>query len=438
MSNVIPRWIFQFSLASVALLISLTISGCQKSSSTTDIETDDTANPTASVDESPTTSDDSTASNSEPMTVLVRPQGDPSTSAPLLGIGDPAPPIVIDHWATGEPVAAMSDGQVYVVEFWATWCPPCRTSMPHLSKLQEEYGDKVTFIGVTREDLETVEGFLEKEQSEGKTWRDIVQYRLALDKDDVTSTTYMKAAGQNGIPSAFIVGQDGRVEWIGHPMSMDTPLASIVSGDWDRDEAIAEAKNAEALQAMSRTLGLLARSQKWDEALALIDSAEADNGKSMMLTQYRMFILSSAGRTDEIPALEAEIVEQVWDNADALNNIAWGIATESRENPNFELALKAAKRACEIQDNQNASTIDTLARVYFEQGNVKAAIEWQTKAAKLNGGEIASIDSVLKEYEAALKKDEPASKDEPATEKTEPPKDAPASEKDKPASESSE
>lgn len=438
MSIMIPRWIFQFSLASVALLISLTISGCQKSSPTADSEIDDTTNPTASVDESPTVSDDSTASNSESMTVPVAPQGDPSTSTPHLGVGDPAPPLVIAQWATGEPVAALEDGHVYVVEFWATWCPPCRTSMPHLSQLQEEYGDKVTFIGVTREDAETVDGFLEKEQSEGKTWRDVVKYRLALDEDGVTNAAYMKAAKQTGIPSAFIVGQDGRVEWIGHPMSMDAPLASIVSGDWDRDEAIAEAKKAEALQAMSQTLGLLIQSKKWDEALAMLDSAEAENGKSLMLTQYRMVVLTQAGRDDEIAALEAGVVEQVWDNANALNGIAWSIATGDREKPDLKLAMKAAKRACELDKHENSATLDTLARVYSAQGNLKAAIEWQTKAANLDKGANASIDETLKEYQAALKKDEPAPKDEPATEKTEPTKDAPASEEEKPASESSE
>ncbi len=434
MSYMVPRWVFQFSLASVALFVSLTISGCQKSSSTADLEADSESNPTASEGGTPTVANDSTASISEPMTVPVTPQGDPSTPATHLGIGDPAPPLAIAQWATGEPVAALEDGQVYVVEFWATWCPPCRTSMPHLSKLQKEYGDKVTFIGVTREDAETVDGFLEKEQSEGKTWRDVVQYRLALDKDDVTSTTYMKAAGQTGIPSAFIVGQDGRVEWIGHPMTMDSPLAKIVSGDWDRNEAIAEAEKEAALKVMARALNSLARAEKWDEAIALLDATEAENGKSQMLTQYRMFVLTRAGRTDELAALESEMVDQVWDNANALNEIAWQIATGGREKPDLKLALKAAKRACDLHENLNASSIDTLARVFFEQGDLKAAIEWQKKAAKLNEGAIASIDAALKQYEAAIKKDEPASKEEPAPAKEDKPeteegKSTPTSEK---------
>ena len=50
----------------------------------------------------------------------------------------------------------------------------------------------------------------------------------------------MRAAGQSGIPTAFIVGKTGQVEWIGHPMTMDEPLAQVVAGDWDRAAAKAE------------------------------------------------------------------------------------------------------------------------------------------------------------------------------------------------------
>ncbi len=55
-----------------------------------------------------------------------------------LAVGDPAPPISIAEWATGEPVSVLANDQVYVVEFWATWCPPCRSSMPHISQLQQD------------------------------------------------------------------------------------------------------------------------------------------------------------------------------------------------------------------------------------------------------------------------------------------------------------
>ncbi|MGY8756745.1 MAG: TlpA family protein disulfide reductase, partial [Phycisphaerales bacterium] len=97
--------------------------------------------------------------------------------------------------------------------------------MPHLSGLQAEYGDAVKFTGVSSEPkLQTVvEFFTKTNSSDGKLNSDRMAYTVAVDPDRSTSTAYMKAAGQNGIPTAFIVDGNGKVAWIGHPMSMDGP-----------------------------------------------------------------------------------------------------------------------------------------------------------------------------------------------------------------------
>lgn len=54
---------------------------------------------------------------------------------PSLNIGDPAPPLRLREWLKGTPVERLEKGKIYVVEFWATWCAPCRSAMPHLSAL---------------------------------------------------------------------------------------------------------------------------------------------------------------------------------------------------------------------------------------------------------------------------------------------------------------
>src|ERR1051325_1895884 len=79
-------------------------------------------------------------------------QTQPKETKAKLTAGDKAPPLTIEKWVKGEPITGFEKGRVYVVEFWATWCGPCVASMPHLSELQKEYGDRVTIIGVTKED----------------------------------------------------------------------------------------------------------------------------------------------------------------------------------------------------------------------------------------------------------------------------------------------
>ena len=83
---------------------------------------------------------------------------------PWLNIGDPAPPLRVNQWLKGTPVQKFEKGHVYVVEFWATWCQPCKLSMPHLSTLARQYKNKVTIIGVDiyetkMTSLETIKSF---------------------------------------------------------------------------------------------------------------------------------------------------------------------------------------------------------------------------------------------------------------------------------------
>ncbi len=154
----------------------------------------------------------------------------PSSPAGELTIGDPNPGLRLAKFVKGDEVKAPLKDNVTVVEFWATWCGPCRAGMPHISELQREYGDKVRFIGVTREDEAVVTKFLGSVGPGGKTWDEVIDYRLALDDGGWTNNAYMQAANQKGIPCAFIVGRDGAVEWIGHPAGIDQPLKQIVDG----------------------------------------------------------------------------------------------------------------------------------------------------------------------------------------------------------------
>ena len=142
-----------------------------------------------------------------------------------LKVGSDAPELKVGRWVQGE-VSDLSDpNRTYVVEFWATWCGPCKVSIPHLNKLhQRGRFAGLTIIGVSDEPFATVKGFVSRK---GAT----MSYPIAVDTDDKSmQTTWMKAANRNGIPCAFIV-RGGKILWIGNPLDPEfdlvLPLAMV-------------------------------------------------------------------------------------------------------------------------------------------------------------------------------------------------------------------
>ena len=325
-------------------------------------------------------------------------QSTPNSPVGELSIGDPNPGLQLAKFVKGDEVTAPLKDDVTVVEFWATWCGPCRAGMPHISELQREYGDKVRFIGVTKEDEDVVTKFLGSVAPGGKTWDEVIDYRLALDDGSWTNNAYMRAANQNGIPCAFIVGRDGIVEWIGHPGSIDQPLKQIVDGSWDRQAAVAEFKQQAMFDKYAQKLNGMLRSGNFDAALSLLDEMEeSSGGKSMPLLNNRLMILMMADRAEEASSVRGELIEAAWDDAIVLNGVAWETATADNAT-DLELALKAAKRASEIRENKDAAILDTLARCHYELGQLDEAIKVQQKAVDLDSN-MQEITEALKRYQ---------------------------------------
>ena len=149
-----------------------------------------------------------------------------------LKVGDPAPKLQTGKWVQGDPVKDFEKGKAYIVEFWATWCPPCRKSIPHLNEIYLKYKDKgLVVIGqdCSERDDRGVAQFV-------KQMGDKMTYRVALDDkrsapEGEMNKTWMEAAGQNGIPTAFVVDTKGTIAWIGHPMELkDDIIQNALSG----------------------------------------------------------------------------------------------------------------------------------------------------------------------------------------------------------------
>ena len=129
-----------------------------------------------------------------------------AAAAPPLGVaGQLAPPLSVEQWIQSPDDGQRLDlnslrGRVVVIEFWATTCGPCITSIPWWNKLNERFADRpVTFLAVAGDpDPKTVRKLLQKRPMRGI---------IGVDTDRSTSKTY----GVNGIPATVVIDQNGLI-----------------------------------------------------------------------------------------------------------------------------------------------------------------------------------------------------------------------------------
>ena len=334
---------------------------------------------------------------------------DGDAKAKTLTIGDKAPAIELSHTVKGDAHTEFENDHVYVVEFWATWCGPCLMSMPHLSELQTKYDDEVTIIGICDEGLDKVNGFMEKSDDEGITWNDKITYTLTTDPDRSANADYMQASGQRGIPTAFIVGKDAHVEWIGHPMNMDTPLDKVVQGTWDRDAFAADfKKQQEQAVAQQKMMEDIRAVQTPDQARAVIkriDAYLAENSDDINMRMMKLDLLMNRAKDQKAAAVCGDaLAKDYWDESGLLNAMSWNIITMEGVSDAMKVhATDWAARADELTEHKDSSIIDTLARCYFERGDVQKAIELQTEAVAISDpSQTKALKDTLDKYKASL------------------------------------
>ena len=353
-----------------------------------------------------------------------------------LHVGDAAPAIDIQHWVKGDKIAKFEPNQIYIVEFWATWCGPCRVSMPHLSEIQKLKKDyDVTIIGISDEKLEVVQEWLKTENKElQKTWDEVIGYTLTTDPDRSAYESYMYGVGAGGIPTAFIVGRDGKIEWVGNPhpnmkqfepslKTIDEALDAVVAGTWDRDAFAKEfepkaekdrtelAKRLTAQAKFKPHLDALKKArdaQDWAAAERALDELVKISERPAQY-EFQKFTLLLNEQKNPGKAYEyaRTLIEKHDKEAMFLNQIAWYIV----DNPavterNYDVALEAATRANQAANESDAAILDTLARVHYEKGDLAKAVETQKKAVEhITDGPMAEgIKEALKKYEEELAK----------------------------------
>jgi cytochrome c-type biogenesis protein len=107
------------------------------------------------------------------------------------------------------PLAGLK-GKIVLVNFWATWCEPCRVEIPWMIELQQKYGEKgFTMLGVAMDDegKTVVDPFLRKTQFNVNGHPTAMEYPIVLGTDDIAS----KFGGLIGLPTSVLISRDGKI-----------------------------------------------------------------------------------------------------------------------------------------------------------------------------------------------------------------------------------
>ncbi len=337
------------------------------------------------------------------------------SDAPTLKVGDNAPPVKVAKWVKGKPTK-LGNGKVNVVEFWATWCGPCKQSIPHLSELAKKYQGKATFTGVSVWEKNAPKGdysnYGDKVAAFVKEWDKKMEYNVAWDGEEATmASTWMTAAGQNGIPTAFVIDQKGKIAWIGHPMAnLDEVVGQVIDGKFDtKAEAERAAKErAEMSKSMESTKAFRAamKAKDYKQAVDELDKLIATHPD--LEAQYASTKFTLLLKTDEAAgyAYGKKLSEGLYkDEPTGLNSIAWTIVDDKTglKTPDYALAVLVAQRASELTKDENPFILDTYALAQFKSGNVDKAIALQEKAIGLAEKPANQVDAAtLKEMRDRL------------------------------------
>ena len=310
-----------------------------------------------------------------------------ATAQAGLKVGDLAPPLSITDWVNGSPVDLKKDfkNKIHVIEFWAVWCPPCKMSVPLLTRLQQKFVKDVVIIGVTEPDFgrnspSAIRRFV---KSQGKE----MEYTVAIDTGRTTQA-YMAAAGAIGIPHAFVIGKDGRIAWQGSPLepALEKVLEDLVAGTFDMEAIKLEQQVNQKLD----ELNFLFQLQQWDRVWdGLIEILKLDPTSQVALGVLTQISVEQLRNTEKFRSFLRSHIDQHRGNAAAmaqLGSTLCNITDLTSRHP--DLALEAAKAAYDASKQRDAVVTAIYARTLYQIGALDRAIALQQDAVA-----IASADN---------------------------------------------
>lgn len=312
-----------------------------------------------------------------------------------LNVGDEAPKLDIERWVDGDEHAELEQGNVYIIEFWATWCAPCRKAIPFLSYLQKTYADDgLVIIGVSDEKPETVQQFVQQNPT-------LFSYTVAVDNKENTKRSWMQAAGREGFPTMFIVDRNGKIQYIGHPQGDDSIewIVQLVLQDRYNPKLFRDVRSA--VDAAENALIV----KNWRLALRHMDQIIEHDSHVFAFFNVSKFrvMLVNMDNPELAYAFARETIEKYATDAPVLVELAKFIATDSRIDPSkrdLDVAMEAAQAAAQAGRANDPTILSVQALVHFHKGDVDQAISLQRRAWMIAPPQRkASYERALRDYQ---------------------------------------
>lgn len=317
--------------------------------------------------------------------------------APKIKPGSDSPSIEGLALVSGDEasLSAALDAKVTVVEFWATWCAPCKRAIPHINDLYKTLKPKgLEVVGISVDDKrDPVDPFVRQKG-------DAMSYLVAWDGEGVAKK-WMEAAGQKGIPCSFIVSNK-KLLWVGNPLDkqFDRILHLAMSGRYDPIITPKGEPLLEAARSAAKKGNFSQATTHYDAALALGERVMFDAA----LEKYEMLAVQQADAA-AAKAWATACLDTYGDSAPELTSLALYLATDTGlTDHDLESARAAAAKAVEATTESDAEALAALARVQFLQGDAEAAYATQRKAYRVASPEAkAQFKADLDGYKASAK-----------------------------------
>ncbi len=313
--------------------------------------------------------------------------------------GDKAPGLdTISDWVQGEK-PDLNDG-VVVVEFWATWCGPCKRAIPHLNQLYKKYNRAgLHIVGVAAdENTGSFEQNIKGVKSFLKSKGDGMSYVVAVDNLGDAKRRWMDKAGLQGIPATFVIGRGGKVLWIGHPA--DPRFEEVVLlALMNKFDPILTPKAWETLEAAKRAADL----RNFREAYQQIDEAvKIDPPLFGWLISERYLITlekekNAAAARQYLRGIMPAIAGDPYSLRKVVETICKDPQVSSRD---LETAMVFAEQMKRASGSDPAPGMAMIALVHATKGELDKAVEVQTAAwLAANPGDKPEFKRVLDEYQ---------------------------------------